>query len=242
MAPSRIDIVFSLDTSHSMLPCIDGLRRNLQSIIEPLQGHDVPMRFGLIALHAGFTTGGIPVYPSWTLAGDLRTVYSAGDKLFTSDGKLFSSRLAALEPDGDEDQILGLDLALDFPFGPTDTTRRVVCMFSDERIEDGYTGMNQIGRIPEVIDKIMARRIKVFGALPVSPALEQLAQCENCAFEPVTGGDGLASVDFSKLLRQFGRTISSLGNQGHEGPWKKALFGQDKFVDNHLQVSTAGIR
>ena len=140
--------------------------------------------------------------------------------------------MAGLRPQGNEDTLLALDIAADFPFGPAANTRRVVALFCDEKLETGVSEKEPISKLPDLIDKLMSRRIQLFVAAPLSPGLEQLAAVDCAEIEPVVGGDGLKSVDFKKLLAQMGKSISVASLQmGSEPAWKKAIYGQDLWSD-----------
>ena len=230
MKPSTVELVFVLDASESMRPCFEGLANNLQQVVNPLQTLGLKVRLGFIAMRAGNKTGGgggVVDTASIKGASDVIASIASGDPgLFTEDNALFSSKMRALELGGDEHQLLALDCALDFPFGPMVNTRRVVAMFSDEKIEDGFSGAAVVEKIPAVVAKIMARRIQFFAALPSSPALEALGSADCAQIEPVQGGEGLASVNFSKLLGQMAKSISCASLQAGTENYQKGLFGQ----------------
>ena len=229
MKPSTVELVFVLDASESMRPCFEGLANNLQQVVNPLQTLGLKVRLGFIAMRVGNATGGGGVIATASInsASDPIALIASGDPgLFTEDNALFSSKMRALELGGDEHQLLALDCALDFPFGPMVNTRRVVAMFSDEKIEDGFSGAAVVEKIPAVVAKIMARRIQFFAALPSSPALEALGSADCAQIEPVQGGEGLASVNFSKLLGQMAKSISCASLQAGPENYQKGLFGQ----------------
>ena len=236
-APKKVDLVFVIDASESMRPCLKGLAEHLNDVLRPLQGQAMDVRFGLVACSVGAGSSGGRVVRLTSLGGDcLEHLYGGNgtspEGLFTTDPAALSRSLASLELGGDENHLLALDCAFDFPFGPVSTTRRVVALFSDEKVEDGLLESEEIRLvIPELIQKMAARRILFFGSLPGSPALDALGSAEGAQIEPVKGGDGLASVDFSKLLAQMAKTISICSLQGNEGTFKKALYGQDSFTD-----------
>lgn len=234
MSAKIVEIVFVIDTSGSMRPCFDGLVANLDSVVRPLQGFDFEVRMGLVGCKVLKNTGsdGRVVCIETLDGGGLGRIYSSQDaRLFTADAPTFSCALKALTAalEGDENHLIALDCALDYPFGPLGTTRRVVALFSDERIEDGFVTKADLGKVDPLVDKMMARRIQFFGALPMSPALEQLASADGCQVEAVNSGDGLASVNFGKLLGQMAKSISGTSLQGLESPYQRALFGQDKW-------------
>ena len=229
MKPSTVELVFVLDASESMRPCFEGLANNLQQVVNPLQTLGLKVRLGFIAMRVGNATGGGGVIATASInsASDPIALIASGDPgLFTEDNALFSSKMRALELGGDEHQLLALDCALDFPFGPMVNTRRVVAMFSDETIEDGFLGAAVVEKIPAIVTKIMARRIQFFAALPSSPALEALGSADCAQIEPVQGGEGLASVNFSKLLGQMAKSISCASLQAGTENYQKGLFGQ----------------
>ena len=229
MKPSTVELVFVLDASESMRPCFEGLANNLQQVVNPLQTLGLKVRLGFIAMRVGNTVDGGALIDTSSIncSSDALPFIASGDPgLFTEDNALFSSKMRALELGGDENQLLALDCALDFPFGPMVNTRRVVAMFSDETIEDGFSGAADVEKIPAIVTKIMARRIQFFAALPSSPALEALGSADCAQIEPVPGGEGLASVNFSKLLGQMAKSISCASLQAGPENYQKGLFGQ----------------
>ena len=149
---------------------------------------------------------------------------------FTSDSAVVTRVLSGLEAQGNEDTLLALDIAADFPFGSPESTRRVIAVFTDEPLEAGLSEAEPMAKIPNLIQKLMSRRIQLFVSAPFSPAMAQLGSLDRAEIETVDGGDGLKSVDFKKLLAQMGKSISVSSLQmGPEPAWQKAIFGQDKF-------------
>jgi hypothetical protein len=131
---------------------------------------------------------------------------------------------------GDEDNLVALDIALDHPFGPVSTTKRVVALFSDEKLEAGAQRTAIKEFIPRIVEKLHARRIKLFCAMPYSDAAQQLSEANGSEIEDV-GGQGLTGVDFRTLLGQMGKSISVSSLQGAlEEKYERALFGQDQWV------------
>ena len=228
MKPTTVEIVFLIDTSESMRPCIEGLSKNLDQLILPFQGYNFKLRFGLLGYSIGKTTTGGMLISSVTLDGDLSTIYTNSPLLFTDNAQEFSQKIKSLTVAGDENHLLALDCAFDFPFGPVHSTRRVVCLFSDEKIEDGMIGNPDPHLVVEKLcKKAMARKILLYMALPGSALLDDLAAIPCAQIEPVIGGDGLKSINFSKLLSQMGKSISVSSLQGNEGAYDRAIHGQD---------------
>jgi hypothetical protein len=240
MPAQNVDLVLVIDASSSMKPCFDALRENLARVVAPLQGFVTNVQFCVLAQSVGMR-GRTLVYDHrfiGTSGADALAALYAGPvsqaparaAFFTDDASRVSSFLANLKPEGNEDLLLALDLAADLPFGPITNTCRVIALFSDEPIEAGAVESGRVERIPELIEKLARRRIKLFAALPESEASLALSQANGSELEFVDGGDGLRSVDFSQLLSQMGKSISVMSVQSTgESGYTRALFGQDKW-------------
>jgi len=243
MTVTNVDVVFVIDTSDSMGPCIGQLRQHLGAFFQPLQGFSYKVSFGLVGLKVmrGVETGASFYSQSYMQGSDFGALYAQAthDEFFTQDSAQVLKRLNELETGGDEDNLLALDLALDHPFGPVATTKRVVALFSDEPLETGINGSSTLHFIPKIIDKIHARRIKLFCAMPYSDAAQALSEANGSEIEDVVNGDGLASVDFNVLLAQMGKSISVSSLQStSEAHYEPALFGQDKWTTANESVDT----
>ncbi len=230
----NVDLVIVLDTSASMQPCIDGLRAHLREILKPMQGHVATVRFGIVGLSASKGKNGT-LYRIATLAGGSASIdglYSATNqyRYFTDDPDEVINRLDQLSISGDEDNLLALDIAMDHPFGPSTTHKRIIALFSDEKLETGIDGAKSAEKIPRLIEKLHARHIKLFCAMPFSDAALLLAQANGSEVEDIGDATGLASVDFRRLLSQIGKSISASTLQGSlEESFSPALYGQDKW-------------
>lgn len=240
MPAPNVDLVFVIDASESMQPCFDALRSHLNEVIAPLQGYVAKVRFALVAQSAG-GVGGMAVYDHQFLCGSgaeaLKKLYQKGpndpdprNEFFTEDPSCLTSALAALKPQGNEDMLVALDVAADFPFGPVANTKRVVALFSDEPFEGGISKNEHNAKIPALIDKLQARHIQLFVAIPDSDAVQELAMADRSEVELVDDGGGLRQVDFKRLLGQMGKSISGSSLQAMGEPtFTRALFGQDKW-------------
>ncbi len=245
MKPKIVDLVFVLDASESMRPCFEGLAQNIDKVVNPLQGMGMKVRLGLIAINAGKTSDNRPAYWVTTLGSpdfcaSMEYINSGNPVLFTENNAQFIQEMRAITLQGDEDQLLALDCALDFPFGHMSTTRRVVAMFSDECLEDGITGVDKLNDIDAIVAKIMARKVLLFAALPTSDGLERLGQADSAQIEPVAGGEGLASVNFGKLLGQMAKSISTSSLQAGPENYIKGTFGQYQWGTG--DASVVGLR
>lgn len=235
MPAPNVDLVLVLDASDSMRPCIDQLRRHLRELIKPMQGYVGKIRFGLVSLSASSADDG-QVFRVNTLAGgtdSLGPLYAGARtqyEFFTEDPDKMVRALEQIEVSGDEHNLLALDIALDHPFGPSSTTKRIVALFSDEPLEAGIDRDSGVSKIEALIDKVHKRRVKLFCALPYSDAAQRLSEANGSEIEAVDGGAGLSGVNFKALLTQMGKSISVSALQGglaDETP--AALFGQDSW-------------
>ena len=245
MPAKNVDLVILVDSSESMRPCFSQLREHLKDLLVPLQQANFNVRFGLVA-YAAAATRGAPSYDHTFIGGSgpemIKKLYShqvSADDFFTRDQTVVARVLSGLEAQGNEDTLLALDIAADFPFGPMDSTRRVIAVFTDEPLEAGVSELEPIAKIPELVQKMMSRKIQLFASAPMSDALEQLGSMDRAEIEAVNGGDGLKSVDFKKLLAQMGKSISVSSLQaGSEKPWKKAIFGQDQWKADRIVTAS----
>lgn len=260
MAAPNVDLVFVLDASHSMKPCFSALCQHMRSILAPMQGQVNQVRFGLVVQNAvEDEQGRVFFHSSLPTVGDnlLEALYATGEhqgpnqqplgkspeKFFTSDAALVTEALSAVKVRGDEEMLLALDVALDFPFGELANTKRVVAMFSDEKLEDGITKGAYAEKIPELIEKIHQRKIKLFAALPGSESAWRLGEADQSEIEEVQDGGGLGSVDFAKLLSQMGKSISGSSLQAVREPeFQRAIFGQDKWGSRSFEFNSENIK
>jgi uncharacterized protein involved in tellurium resistance len=237
MRTQNVDFVLLVDCSESMRPCFAQLRDHLNDLLYPLQQANFRVRFGFIGYAAAPGRGG-PVYDHTFIGGSgpemMRKLYgtpvNAAD-FFTTDPSAVARALGGLEAQGNEDTLMALDIAADFPFGPTESTRRVIAVFTDEPLEAGVSELAPIAQLPALVQKLMSRRIQLFVAAPYSDALGDLGAVDRAEIEAVDGGDGLKSVDFRKLLAQMAKSISvSTMQAGREPSWQRAIYGQDRWT------------
>lgn len=237
MAAPNVDLVFVVDASGSMGPCFEALRTHLEKVLQPLQGYVSEVRFGLVAQAVSRTDGGA-LYAHYFVGDEgLEKLYEPGpngqdhrNDFFTTDPRKLMAKLASIKPMANEEMLVALDIAADFPFGPLANTKRVIALFSDEPFESGISQGAYNEKIPEISKKLMDRHIQLFMAVPEGDASHQLSQVDRSEVEFIDGGDGLRSVDFKQLLGQMGKSISASSIQAvAEPPYQRAIFGQDKW-------------
>jgi uncharacterized protein involved in tellurium resistance len=234
MKPQSVDLVLAVDSSKSMGPCFSRLKSAIHDLMQPLIQERFTVRFALIAYASAPGPDG-PLYDHTFIGGSgpspMRALYSADPDpaaFFTLDPEAVGRALSELKPQGNENTLLAIDIAADLPFGSVESTRRVIAVFTDEPLEQSVVGKEPLDKLPELIAKLQTRRIQLFVAAPPSPALDELGCLDGSQIEAVTGGDGLSSVDFSRLLAQMGKSISlTTLQQGGEPEYTRALYGQD---------------
>ncbi len=251
MPAINVDLVFVIDTSGSMAPCLEQLRKHLNELINPLQGFVSKIRFGLVAMSVAPSVGNshniylLQLLSSYG-AEAFSSIYSPShnqndsNEFFTDDPQKLSTILENLVPQGDENMLVALDIAADMPFGPLSNTKRVIALFSDESFEGGINGDANNYIIPQLIDKLQKRHIQLFVAIPDSDAVQQLSSADRSEIELVDGGQGLSGVDFKLLLSQMGKSISGSSLQSVAEPeYQRALFGQDKWVASGKRIDSS---
>lgn len=208
------DIVFCIDASGSMKPCIDAVRDNIEKLLEGLQA-DVQttwdVRFDFLAFHD--SKDAIHWYRSVSMPATplIEAIYKGGNKdaLFTKDLAAFKSGLKEIEVEGEEQQLLALDIAMDFPWRPSDGCHRVVVLLTDESVETGVFVEEQKAKIDALIAKVMDKRIKLFIVAPESDGFYRLSSADRCEYDD-SGAErgGLKNVDFSKMMTAIGKSVS----------------------------------
>jgi len=250
MQPSTkgvVDVVFCLDASGSMAPCIDGVRRNVGAFLDGLAGdanRKIDCRMDFLA-HSCDEAGQLFRSESsrWQNQDLISRLYSANTTpadFFTTEPSTIRSGLDRVAVYGDEAMLVALDLALDFPWRLRAGCHRVVVMLTDEPMESNApaNGTSQASRIGEVIDKIHALGVMLFLVGPKSAGLDELAEADKSQYQQVQQAeDGLGSLDFARVLAHVGKSVSVANPQGQpERPVRRALFGQDRWVASGLEI------
>jgi len=224
------DIVFVVDASGSMEPCIAGLKEHVTTFVDALNkdanhswdirldflAHDVPGE-GLFRARSIFESSLLPA------------LYGGQGRFFTADAAVFQNALGEVQTGGDECSMVALDCALDFPWRPSEGCHRVVVLLSDEPLEGGRRLEESMQMVNSVIAKLQELRILLFLVAPESEGFESLSTANRCEWNVIQGDDGLVSVDFRKLMESISKSVSvSTVSQGKQTcAARRALFGQD---------------
>ena len=236
-----VDIVFCLDASHSMQPCIDAVRRHVFSFVSSLEASPnqrrVDWRVDFLA-YAADQEGN--VFQHQSLHSSRMNVLDAlyptpkSEYFFTRDLAEFQRGLEQIEVGGDEATLLALDVALDYPWRPRHECHRVLVCLTDEPFETNAARDMQLPRLPELLDKIQKLGVMLFLIAPESDVYSRIGDVDKSEYETVDEvGNGLQSVAFDKVLAYMGKSVSMAGQvsgQTKEPRVRRALFGQDQFA------------
>jgi hypothetical protein len=234
-----VDVVFCLDASGSMAPCISAVRKNLDSFLDALGGdanRKIDCRLDFL-IHSCGEDGGLVRSKSLNKSGEdlIRALYGQAPQpsaFFTTDRNAIRNALRDVDVYGDEAMLIALDMTLDYPWRPQAGCHRVVVMLTDEPLEANAIWAAQKGKLDALIDKIQKLGVKLYLVGPSSPGLETLAEADKCLYQKSAQSyDGLVALDFNKVLGQIGKSVSASLLQGRpETGVRRALFGQDQWV------------
>ena len=237
---NKVDILFVVDASDSMSPCFQKLRDNLRRFILPLSQARFEIRFGLLAYNAG-GDGNQAIYEHTFIGGNsanlIKELYSPNyniNNFFTNDANKFLSVLDSVRTQGDENTPLALDIAADFPFNPVDESRRVIALFSNEKLETGILENEPLAKFQQVLQKIAKRKISLYAYMPASNAAAIMTRLPKSIIKSVgEGPDCWDRIDFGLIMEQMGKSISASSLQMTREPdFQKAIYGQDRWDSN----------
>lgn len=130
--------------------------------------------------------------------------------LFTSNVEEFKSALARLKPEGDEACFVGLDFALDMPWRADPECHRVVVFFSDEPLETGLLIDESKSKADDLVKKIQELGVLLIMFAPESDGYEMLSEADKSQYTTnESTDDGLEKVDFSDVMEQLAKSIST---------------------------------
>lgn len=227
-----------------MQPCRDAVAANLEKLLEGLKSDTQSywdVRFDYLAFHNSHQPDGSVLHycssmrlPSCPLVDNIyKNQGNSQDysQFFTKDVNEFKNALLKEPLEGEEMQLLALDIALDFPWRSSSDCHRVVVLLTDEPVETGIRIEEQVAKMSALIDKIMKKRVKLFIIAPESKAFYELSMVDRCEYTDLSEtDDGLRTVDFSKMLQTIGRSVSV--SQSYDGGTNAPMptYGQEGWV------------
>ena len=238
------DIVFCIDASDSMGPCIEAVKKNINCLIESLKSdhqRNWDIRIDFLAHCAGNNLHQLSSL-RLTCVPMIESIYNStnlNQNFFTSDIKEFQESLNKISVTGDECTLVALDIALDFPWRKSADCHRAVVLLTDEPIETGLNVEHQVSKITALVEKVHNKRIKLFIVAPDSEAFHKVSMADRCEYEVLDNtNDGMQSIDFKKLMDAIGKSVSKSSSQTGGDTAPNPLFNQDKWTAGSGSLGT----
>lgn len=222
------DIVFCMDASGSMDSAFEGVRNNVEKLVETLNTSGMQkswdVRFDFLA-YSNTGSGHAMRLMNIEKKGEalLESLYrgekatelqaSSSSTFFTRDLKKFNQELNNVKCEGDESTLLALDIAADFPFRDASSCHRVVVLLTDEPVADGPLANETTKRLMDLAKKYQDKKIMLFMVTPDCPIFDTLSQIDRCEWTVDESG-GLKKLDFSKLMESIGKSVSISQSNG----------------------------
>jgi len=212
---AKTDVVFCIDISESMTPCIDGVRNNIKSFIGSIEKDPdiaIDWRLGILAHH-------------WVEEPTFRFYRLS----FCSELDQFRSALDSLKTDGDEGNLPALDWALDFPWRAD--AHKFVMLFTNEGVNGGWEPDTCRSKLDDLMKKIAALGASVCVVSPDGSDYDdykRLCTANKCRFIPIPAGSNFKTVGFfDDLMTKLGKSVSqgSRGMAGAQQSVQKDIFG-----------------
>ncbi|HOK05504.1 MAG TPA: vWA domain-containing protein [Victivallales bacterium] len=182
------DIVFCIDASGSMKPCLKGLKDHIEKFLDGLSSNkqitSLSWRLGIVA-------------------HDEKRFYILD---FTSDLARFKGALKKIKTGKNEFTLPALDWSLDFPWN--ENAHKIVIAFTDEPLKDGYNPDFQASKKDQLFEKIKTLRCMVYFVGPECPVYKEIQKLPRCFFVPIKEQADFFKVGFEQVLERIGRTLS----------------------------------
>jgi len=208
------DLVFCVDCTGSMAPCIDGLKAELHRFISELE---TPPEQGLLSVNWRLRVLGFR-----DLFQDAEPWINANSPMVSTAAEA-RAQVDALQADGGGDEP---ESALDALWTATATTpwrkpcNRIVIFFSDasslpnmhpNTVSVGASG-NDVSAVAQALAEAGCR---LHAWAPPGGVWDQLRCLPRVVFSPLSsGGDGMASLNFEELMGNLRRTVSQVASVG----------------------------
>ena len=182
------DIVFCIDASGSMEPCIEGVKEHIEKFIDGVSSNpqiSVDWRLGI-------------------LAHDSEKFYILD---FTNDIFRFKNALKKIKTGGQEFTLPALDWSLDFPW--RENAHKIIVLFTDEPLEDGEDPDFQRSKMKDLYEKIVSLQCMVYFVGPECPEYREIEKLPRCIFESISGHSDFYKVGFDEVLERIGKSLSA---------------------------------
>ena len=195
----KSDIVFCIDVSSSMIPCIDGVKENIRRFVEKIQSDpelNIEVRLGFLGHDSDHSA--INFYL----------------KEFTQDTEEFKRALTGLANENSEANLPALDWSLDFPWNRD--AHKFVILFTDEPVEGGWDPAASRAKIEDLKNKIRDIGASVYLATFTGAEYSEyldIAATDKCAHIPIAGYEDFEGAQFLAILEKLAKRVST-GSRG----------------------------
>ena len=181
------DILFLIDSSDSMAPCIAGIKNNLTSFVNYMENTDPNL---MVDWQIGFCSH--------------NTEYNI--HLLSSDVTEFLNELSKVKTMGDEFTPGALDYSIT-SFNWRNNSTKYIVLFTDETLEGGILIQMAKNNFSKLFRKLIESRIYLFYFGPQCPYYCQFEQIPNSRVEYIA--NDFTNIDFKEILQSIGRTVSA---------------------------------
>src|SRR5687767_2457379 len=183
------DIVFCLDASDSMRPCLEAMCRHIDGFIGGLSSNrqmQWDWRIDFLAHSCGDGTMRCESLHHESV-GLIDSLYRRGGtgQFFTADLAELRRGLSRIKAFGDEAPLVALDCCLDFPWRRASGCHRVVVLMTDEPFETSHAQEEQLRQLPALINKIQKMHVMLYMVAPDSAGFDLLACIDKSVYEVV---------------------------------------------------------
>jgi len=196
------DIVFCIDATGSMEPCIEGVKTGVQNFVSGLQSDaqkPIDWRAKIFAFR------------------DLKNGEPFEIHEFTDDKGEFANQVSTLSATGGDDldeSVLDAIFVAATKSEWRENCHRVVVVLTDAdshpEMEASTVEAGQATDVDEVFNQVVANKVQLYIVGPKSAVYDSLSVANDAVFEEVdTSGDGLKTVDFTELMENIGKTVSA---------------------------------
>ncbi len=186
------DVVFCIDRSKSMHPCIEGLKKTINTFIHSVETTNESVE---VDWRIGF------------LAYDDKKFYQFD---LTDKIEDFTSKLSEIVTGGNEYTPGALDYLIN-SFQWRQEANRTIILFTNESFKGGILKGLDPGKWDNLLQRIMEMKIRVKYFGPECPYYRKFEQTPRCNTTIVKD---FSTVDFTSLMKLLGSTVSQASTQG----------------------------
>lgn len=193
------DIIFCIDLSGSMTPCIEGVKEHVNTFVASLE------------------TGSPNMIIDWQLAFCGYNCANFYVSEFSNNARDFRRKVGRVDVEEWDEYTPG---AIDFcinHFNWRPVANRFLIVFTDEEMMDGQEYDDTTSNFPSLLQEIEDNKIRLLFFGPKDKYYEQFGSVPRSMTNFISGS--FDSVNFADLLSSLGKTVSQFsGSQGGGAP------------------------